>query len=438
MEWRQAMDGQPYTHDEFLAWYYPNGQEYWANAEETRRHPDGNWYTQTEADAEQSRRRKQAAEQRRAAGAPAVAAAEHGGSAPAEPAGTAPHLPREQTPTSLSAEQRQAAEAPAEAWQPVQEQMPASPPQQQRQEAGAPAEAPQPEAPAEVAQPAQEQVPASPPALQLDPWLAAENIWRSSKLRTVLLPENMRVAADMPLCKTLHDLLQAAYMSRPRLPLPADYFFVGNIYEALGCPDALQVTLESINGICDSSRIGRLRIDILVYHRCGAVTRYHPGLTEATNAEPHKIPHGSCTYNRTIALHRGVGAALHMHAPGIGDERVAAAQHNVLPLLVTLADLADVSAVDSKLVNQASLRAALNALPPGETDWSRQGFRWWVFMAGRADSRATIDEGIIRVTGVNPNNRCAYMRVTTRERMREWKIDGGRLYMTELLDAGYA
>ena len=211
-----------------------------------------------------------------------------------------------------------------------------------------------------------------------------------------------------------------------------------NIRVALGCHEAFLATLESINGICDPNRGGHLRVDILVCHRCGAVTRYHPGRTAATSAEPHKIPHGSYTYNRTIALERGVGAALHVHAPGVGAERIAAAEHNVLPLLVTLADLADVSPLDCKLINQASLTAALGALPPGETDWSRQGFPWWVFMARRAVMETTVGEGIVRVTGVSPDDRKAYMQVTTQERVREVKSIRDRVRVTEVTDAGNA
>ena len=133
-----------------------------------------------------------------------------------------------------------------------------------------------------------------------------------------------------------------------------------------------------------------------------------------------------------------MGAALHAHAPGFADECIAAADHDTPPLLVTLTDLADISLLDSKLVNQASLSAALNSLPPGETDWSREGFRWWVFMAGHADSQTTVGEGIIRVTGVRPDDRKAYMRVTTQERVREMKIDRGRMQVTGVSDAGDA
>ena len=216
-------------------------------------------------------------------------------------------------------------------------------------------------------------------------------------------------------------------------------FFNGDIGMALGCSDALLVTVESTNGICDPKCLELFRIDILVYHSCGAVTRYHPGRTAAADAESHKIPNASYTYNRAIALDRGIGAALHVHAPGVeNDESFAAAEHDEPPLLVTLEDLADISPLDSKLVNQASLTAALNALPPGETDWPREGFRWWVFMAGRAGSQTTIGEGIIRVTGVKPAGRKGYMRVTTQERVREVKIDRGRMQVAEVSDAGDA
>ena len=95
--------------------------------------------------------------------------------------------------------------------------------------------------------------------------------------------------------------------------------------------------------------------------------------------------------------------------------------------------------MDANLVNAASLTAALARLPPGDTDWSREGFLWWVFMAGRLrDFQTAIHEGIIRVTGVRREHLTSCMRVTTRERVREVKIDRGRLYVTDVLDAGYA
>ena len=171
----------------------------------------------------------------------------------------------------------------------------------------------------------------------------------------------------------------------------------------------------------------------MVYHRCGAVTRYHPGRTPALSARPHTIPHGSRAYSRAIALDQGIGAALHVHAPRLGGERVAAAEHDAFPLLVTADDLADINPVDSKLVNAASLTAALARLPPGETNWSREGFPWWVFMAGRTQNFQTIlREGIIRVTGVRLDDLTSCMRVTTRERVRVVSVNRGRVRVTEV------
>jgi len=258
--------------------------------------------------------------------------------------------------------------------------------------------------------------------------LAAEQLWGASNFVTVLLPQNGGAAAGIGLCRTLRELLQAAHAHREHLPLPADLFFNGNIRVALGCPDALIVSLESIHGIRDPNRSGHDRIDMLVYHHGGAVTRYHPGGTPAQSAQPHTIPHGSRTYSRAIALDQGVGAALHVHAPGLGGEHVAAAEHDAPPLLVTADDLADINPVDSKLVNAASLRAALASLPPGETNWSYEGFPWWVFMAGRTQRFHTIvREGIIRVIGVSYDDLTHCMRVTTREGVRVVSVNRGQV-----------
>ena len=100
-------------------------------------------------------------------------------------------------------------------------------------------------------------------------------------------------------------------------------------------------------------------------------------------------------------------------------DHVAVAEHGAPPLLVTEADLSGVHPVDANLVNAASLTAALARLPPGDTDWSREGFPWWVFMAGRSYKfLACVEEGIIGVTGVRENDLTKYMRVTTRARVR--------------------
>ena len=188
------------------------------------------------------------------------------------------------------------------------------------------------------------------------------------------------------------------------------------------------MSVESINGISDPNRGGDDRIDILVYHRSGGVTRHHPGSRPAQNAQPHTIPDGSRTYNRAIAQHQGVGAALHMYSPGLEGGLVAAAEHDASPLLISAVDLAEINPVDSKLVNAASLRTALANLPPGETDWSREGFPWWVFMAGRGHKFQTmVSEGIIRVTGVSSDDGAHCMRVTTRERVRVVSVNRGRV-----------
>ena len=192
---------------------------------------------------------------------------------------------------------------------------------------------------------------------------------------------------------------------------------------ALDCPDALSVSVESINGVSDPNRKGHQRIDILVYHPSGAVTRHHPGGKPAQSAWSHTIPHGSRTYNRAIALDLGVGAALHVYAPGFAGDQVAAAEHDAPRLLITAEDLLDINSVDSVLVCAASLTAALASLPPGKTNWSLNGFPWWVFMAGRPEKFGTIlREGIIGVTAIVPDDGTPYMRVTTRQDMREVSV----------------
>ena len=58
--------------------------------------------------------------------------------------------------------------------------------------------------------------------------------------------------------------------------------------------------MNFINGIRiinDPNRGARKRIELLVYHHSGGVTRLHPGRILAQDAEPHMIPHDSRTYN---------------------------------------------------------------------------------------------------------------------------------------------
>ena len=88
------------------------------------------------------------------------------------------------------------------------------------------------------------------------------------------------------------------------------------------------------------------------------------------------------------------------------------------------------SPLDSKLINVAALVAAFASLPPGETDWSREGFPWWIFMAGRLDMFGPlVGEGIIRVTAVNTHHQSPYMRVTTRARVLLVRVSRGRVRM---------
>ena len=376
MERRRAADGQP---------------DSWAGAAS-----DGTWYTAQQWAAWKARDEEQVP--------PAPAAGQR------QPEDASPEAPE---PARETGDVDQAPASPAATWlaprapagvpQPVR--APAAPAAEQRQAAVAPAEVPEPA-----------RAPAAPAAKQRQAADPAEQQWGASNFLAVLLHN---AGAALRPCTTLRSLLQAAHARRELLPMPADAFFNGDIRQALGSPDAFRVTIESINCICDPNRSGHHRIDMLVYHRCGAVTRHHPGASAAQSAKPHTIPHGSRTYSRDIALQQGIGAALHVHAPGLGADHVAAAEHGAPPLLVTEADLRDVHPVDASFVNAASLTAALARLPPGDTDWSHHGFPWWVFMAGRSHKfLACVQEGIIGVTGVKEDDLTRYMRVTTRSRVR--------------------
>ena len=370
---------------------------------------DGNWYTEAEWQAWQTGKAEQAP--------PARAAEQRGASEPPQPAAAAELVVAARRPEVWRASDgKRYTRAEWQAWQASNAEH--APHAFAAEQHGA-ADPPQP-AEAAAAEP------------------AAEQLWGPSHFVTTLLPQNRR-AVCMPPCNTLRGLLEAAHTHRQHLPLPADVFFQGDICAALGCYNPVAVTMERINSVKDPNRGGHERIDLLVYDRSGAVTRHHPGRRPAEDARPHMIPHVSRTYNRSIAMAMGVGAALHVHSPimeawratahpSMEEERIAAAEHDEPPPLVTADDLADINPLDSKLINVAALADALASLQPGETNWSREGFPWWVFMAGRLHMfRQVVAQGIIRVTAVNTRQPTPYMRVSTLACVRIVRVSRGRV-----------
>ena len=108
---------------------------------------------------------------------------------------------------------------------------------------------------------------------------------------------------------------------------------------------------------------------------CTTAAALSRGTTQVADLRKALCPAALTAYSRAIALDQGIGAALHVHAPGLGGEHVAAAEHDAPPLLVTADDLADINPVDSKLVNAASLAATFARLPPVAglaQNWSRE------------------------------------------------------------------
>ena len=110
------------------------------------------------------------------------------------------------------------------------------------------------------------------------------------------------------------------------------------------------------------------------------------------------------------------------------DDHVAAAKRDEPPPLLTLDDLSDINPLDSKLMSAATLVKALDDVPPGETNWSGDGFPWWVFMAGRLHMfRPVVAQGIMRVNAINSGHQVWYMQVTTRVRVHNVCVSRGKV-----------
>ena len=194
----------------------------------------------------------------------------------------------------------------------------------------------------------------------------------------VLLPAQValaRVAKSL----SLRTALNIATDRHDLLPLPASELFDGDIRTALNCPHAITVTAEIVNNVPDPNRDKRFRVDFFAYGPDGSITRYHPGQTQLTSAKPSHMSPLTRVFSRSMALTRGVGAALHLHPPALAalENQPTLAELGRLRLCEHL-DLQDVSPLDAKLVRPYNLYLALHALPvqPREVDWSLGGFPW--------------------------------------------------------------
>ena len=233
-----------------------------------------------------------------------------------------------------------------------------------------------------------------------------------------------------PLCHHgCRGALQTACTVAAFLPLRADVFYDGDICSALGCPDAVLVTAETINHVQDPNRNGALRVDFVAYDTTGAFTRYHPGASKKQAAAPHTMQQSSRAFSLGIALQRGVGAALHAQVPAAAHGAAAATEH-----LCTKMDLLEIHPLDAKLISpsvfQAAMEAALSQAGADAVDWSNggigQGYPWWVFMAGRMEKfTAMLSEGIVSVSVGHSAGHRPFLSVTTAAQQHAVRISGG-------------
>ena len=250
--------------------------------------------------------------------------------------------------------------------------------------------------------------------------------WANSHFACHFLPEQeSRFSArqEQPeRSKSLRDAFQSACANAESLPLPANVFYDGDICSALECPGAVLVTAETINHVQDPNREGALRVDFVAYNdTTGAFTRYHPGASGRQSAAPHTMEQSSRAFSLGIALQRGVGAALHALVPAAAHGATAVTEH-----LCIEKDLREIHPLDAKLISSGRLRgameAALKAAGADAVDWSnggiKQGYPWWVFMAGpgRMEKfKAMLGEGVVSVFVVKRDDSSdrPFLRVTT-------------------------
>ena len=275
-----------------------------------------------------------------------------------------------------------------------------------------------------------------PPAVvagQLVLWAPQQHPWRESHfVASGLRDREDALAATLPRACSLRGALQEAVLASTHLPLRADLFYNGDIRAALGCRDAVVVTAERINSVADPNRGGALRVDFLAYNSDGSVTRYHPGGTRSQDAKPHTMQQTSRVFLLERALEDGVGAALHVRAPGSARGVAVATEHGGSPSLCTAMDLQEIHPLDAKLISTRMLEAALaTALgTPGtdDVDWSTEGFPWWVVMAGHSHQfAALLQECVVSVKVTRARNGNPELVIQTEQRSYNVRVAGGRL-----------
>ena len=258
-----------------------------------------------------------------------------------------------------------------------------------------------------------------------------QDMWSQSHFIRVLLPARVALArvARSP---SLRTALNIATDRHDLLPLPASELFEGDIRGALNCPHAITVTAEIVNNVPDPNRNGRFRVDFFAYEPDGSITRYHPGPTKLTSAIPSRMSPVTRVFDKSVALARGVGAALHLHPPAVAalENQPTLAELGALRLCDHM-DLQDVSPLDAKLVSPHGLYLTLRALPeqPREVDWSLDGFPWWTLMATRDKHfQPLVAEGIVQVLAVTDEPRHVLI-VTLDARYKVMATHRGRLHI---------
>jgi len=298
-----------------------------------------------------------------------------------------------------------------------------------------PRKAPSPPPPAPVDAP---QPPPPPPApvdapqlnvQQLQPQVAAPvDYWRQTPFFVQHLPQQHQALntaqVEYARAVTARDAINLAYQLYPFLPLSDVALTDGSLKQMLCVNDALFVAAERISCVMDHNRPPYHRVDLFVYMPSGEVHRYHPGQTTKQDAQTQVIRLDSTTCFLDIAVHTGVGDALHRRPPDW--VRTAGApqpgQYAVTPAQLVTISKYDVQAYSHRYLLQCM---TLRYVAGGDIDiTSGAAFPWWLGLATVTALQEVVRDGILEVRLVDYYGAPALVVRNSHERVRV-TVQGG-------------
>ena len=221
--------------------------------------------------------------------------------------------------------------------------------------------------------------------------------WADTYFVRVFLPDRETAFASSgnapPPARSLREALNAAYDLAVYLPLPISALYQADAARQLQQPGAVLVTVERIDRVADHNRKYRSRIDIVCYMNNGDVSRFHPGSTRKSSAEPATMPRGSPLYAYDIAAKSGVGSALHLHPPGIANVP-RDAQHNAG--LCSQQHRRLIKHYDSESWNWKRLYRSLKDNMNPAMDVECNDVPWWLWLSSSGSVQDSIADNVER------------------------------------------